>query len=158
MPLARRLRVSRFDPEATPLLATGQHIPHPVAAAATLDSRVKALACGRAKRAVAAPGSPPHGRHRCLPALGFAWCRRLRHSSLDFCHYELAGLAPSRAADCHLVQSPPAIIANLSKAASECNHIIQAGLSFEGYHAGCGLAVFRVYQGRAVEDSSALKY
>jgi hypothetical protein len=43
VPLRRGPQVSRFDPKAAALFVAWQHVPHPVAAAATLDGRFKAL-------------------------------------------------------------------------------------------------------------------
>ena len=56
-PLPQRARVFGLHPEAPTLLAAPQHIPHIVAAPATLDNRVKASSCGRAVWATAAPAS-----------------------------------------------------------------------------------------------------
>ena len=129
MPLARRLRVSRFDPQATALLVARQHIPHPVAAAATLDSRVKALPRGRAKWAVAAPGSSPPGRHRCLPPSWIHLLDVLRHSLFVIRHYEPAASRPQGKAETARGTGLPVNGVFLSEYRRECNHLIQPGYS-----------------------------
>jgi hypothetical protein len=75
-PLLGGLGIKPFEPASPPLLAL-PHVPHPVAAAAALDRRVKALARMTAQRATAAPASRHYpGRQHSLSPPGplCRWC------------------------------------------------------------------------------------